>query len=106
MDHGELSAGRRLQWWMPKWRSHNNADGYREHLMQRDWRTDAPLMFHTRAACRKYIAEQWGYLASRADLRAEPHGWLMPVAVKVFVVEQIRGGFRSDPSGEPTKEDR
>ncbi len=44
------------------------------------------MLFRTRAECRAWIDEHYGYIRTRADLRAEPHGWRMPRAVKVRVV--------------------
>jgi hypothetical protein len=32
-----------------------------------------------------YAEEKWGYIKKRDDLRAEPHGWRMPRAVRVTV---------------------
>jgi hypothetical protein len=69
--------------WAILWRSNNRVDGKREHL--RGDGTGLPLMFTTRAHCRAYIRGVFGYIQSRPDLRAEPHGWKMPQAVKVLV---------------------
>ncbi len=65
--------------WAPQWRSRNRAG----HFV---WEFEQPMLFRTRAECRAWIDEHYGYIRTRADLRAEPHGWRMPRAVKVRVV--------------------
>jgi hypothetical protein len=75
-------------YWMPLWRSKNSLDGETQHLIFRDWQTaesgtDGVLAFRTRKACREYIRRVFGYIANRPDLKAEPHGWRMPQAVRV-----------------------
>ena len=44
-------------------------------------------VFESRDAAREFIKSKYGYIAGspRPDLRREPHGWRMPVAVKVVV---------------------
>lgn len=44
-----------------------------------------PVLFRTRREAQLFIAKEYGYLRHRPDLRAEPHGWRMPKAVKVEV---------------------
>lgn len=75
--------------WAPKWSQTNNLDGHREHLCLFDWRDRKRglTVFSTRAACRAYIENQWGYIRARQDLRQEPHCWRVPQAVKVQIVE-------------------
>ncbi len=41
--------------------------------------------FRTRAEARAHIENEHGYLRTRPDLKAEPHGWRMPRAVRVTV---------------------
>jgi hypothetical protein len=69
-------------YWAPKWVSCNALDGPRQHIM---FEAGFPLLFKTRAECRAFIKERWGYIATRRDLRVEPHGWRLPVAVRVKV---------------------
>ncbi len=70
--------------WGAQWRSENRLDGKREHLINT---VDClPALFRTRAETRAFIEKRYAYIAKRPDLRAEPHGWKMPRAVKVFVV--------------------
>lgn len=53
---------------------------------QWDFGSRAPLLFWTRSEARAYIAERYGYIRDRPDLRAAPHGWLMPVARRCKVM--------------------
>jgi len=46
------------------------------------------VLFRTRQAAREWIKTKYGYIAERPDLQAEPHGWRMPKAVKVKIVEE------------------
>lgn len=68
--------------WAVKWRSRNRLDGITEHFM---WAGTVPLLFLTRREARDYIRNLYGYIKDRPDLRAEPHGWRLPRAVKVHV---------------------
>ena len=63
-------------------RSHNRLDGLREHL---DFADGLPLLFLTRKAARAFSERHYAYMRERKDLRAEPHGWLMPRPVRVTV---------------------
>lgn len=69
--------------WAVLWRSQNCLDGKREYFL---WECGNPMLFTTRAQARSYIKERYGYIATRPDLRAEPHGWRSPKAVKVRVI--------------------
>jgi hypothetical protein len=44
-----------------------------------------PALFRTRREARAWIEREYGYIRRRPDLRAEPHGWRMPVAVRVEI---------------------
>ena len=79
--------------WAVQWRENNRLDGRVRHFM---WSKGRPLLFETRQEARDYIRMEWGYIATRKDLRAEPHGWLMPKAVKVEVILRLV----SEPEGE------
>ena len=90
--------------WGILWRSDNRLDGKREHLVGQ---ITAPhgdghpivkpagdaqvtLTFKTKRAAVDFIKARFGYIAKRPDLRAEPHGWKMPVPVRVRItVEQV-----------------
>jgi len=72
--------------WAVEWHSRNRLDGDRRYLM---WQPEpgpgAFRLFRTRRECRSYIESRYGYICGREDLRAEPHGWRMPRAVRVRV---------------------
>ena len=73
-----------LRKWGLLWRSRNHVDGYREHLLyEQDGR---PLMFQTRREVRQFAQEKYGYIKTRQDLRDEPHGWRMPMPVKLITL--------------------
>ena len=75
--------------WAAKWSKTNKLDGHTEHLVIFDWRTHRPdRLFTTRAECRKFIEEEFGYIRDRKDLRSEPHCWRVPRAVRVKVMEE------------------
>ena len=67
--------------WGVEWRSKNQLDGVQRRLQ---WDHDLRL-FRTRRECRAFIVEKYGYINQRADLRTEPHGWQLPIAVRVEV---------------------
>lgn len=62
--------------WSVKWRGRIQGDG-----------GVAPPLFRTRAECRRFIEERYGYIKHRPDLRGPPHNWRMPVPVKVQITE-------------------
>jgi hypothetical protein len=66
--------------WMVAWTRDNRVDGRTRALL---WTPP----FHTRREAREYINDRYGYIRKRPDLRAEPHGWHMPEAVRVEVRE-------------------
>ena len=67
--------------WAALWRC-NNREGRTRFVM---WADGMPKLFRTRAAARKWIEETHGYIRRRADLRSEPHGWIMPLPVRVEI---------------------
>lgn len=67
--------------WGLLWRSENRADGKSEHLIC----NCLPVLFSTRREALAYIKEHYGYIATRPDLRREPHGWKMPLPVRVTI---------------------
>ena len=69
--------------WAAQWHSKNLLDGERKHIVYGD--DNLPALFRTRRECRKFIKKRYGYIATRPDLKAEPHGWRMPQAIKVRV---------------------
>ncbi|TRZ48227.1 hypothetical protein D4S03_10190 [bacterium] len=72
-----------LTYWALLWRQTRLAlDGPHETLMYRD---GAIALFNTRREARAYAHEGWGYIATRPDLRAAPHGWTVPQPVRVEI---------------------
>lgn len=68
--------------WAALWRSKNQLDGLNEHLLFEDC---LPKLFRTRLESRQWIEEKYGYIRNRADLMAAPHGWKMPIAIRVEI---------------------
>jgi len=68
--------------WAGLWRSENRLDGKREHLLFKDC---LPVLARTRQEMREWIELTYGYLRTRPDLKAEPHGWKMPKVIKVII---------------------
>ena len=81
--------------WAIKWRSNCHIDGRREHLMGRygcgiraapdHLAGYTKMAFKTRQSAREFITENYGYIRTRPDLRREPHGWKIPIPVRVIV---------------------
>src|SRR3990167_3626913 len=69
--------------WGVVWRSRNRRDGVSTHLLR--WRDGTPAIFRTRRGARDWIIAEYGYIRTRPDLRAEPHGWRLPIAVRVRI---------------------
>ena len=74
-------APRVLRWGI-LWRSKNLLEGKSQHLC---FSNGMPYLFHPRREARAKISEEWGYIATRRDLRREPHGWRMPIPVRVKI---------------------
>jgi hypothetical protein len=68
--------------WVAQWRSNNYLDGIDKHIIYDNY---LPTLFRTRKGCREFIEAHYGYIADRPDLQEEPHGWQMPVPVKVKI---------------------
>ena len=75
------------QHWAAMWRSKTATEGKVRFLMYGEERL--PVLFRTRREAREWIKEEYGYIATRRDLRDEPHGWRMPVPVRVRVTIQV-----------------
>ena len=74
------------QTWCAKWRSRSKLEGYVERPI---WSGGALTTFTTKREAVAWIKENYGYIAERSNLRKEPHGWLMPVAVKARITVEI-----------------
>jgi hypothetical protein len=79
------------QWWAAKTDQTNQLDGRKVQLHLHWWKSlkqnhgTTLMLFKTRAQCRAWIEEEYGYIRKRPDLLAEPHGWRVPHPVKVTV---------------------
>lgn len=74
--------------WGALWRSENRLCGERRHLMCDNC---LPVLFRTKKECRAWIKEKYGYIRWRAELRAERHGWRMPIAILVSIIPSSEG---------------
>ncbi len=72
--------------WAGEWHSNNRLDGETRHIL---YNNRLPVLFRTRQECRAFIREKYGYIKNRPDLKAEPHGWRMPQAIKVKITPNI-----------------
>jgi len=75
--------------WGVMWRNKKpwaDEDGEHRYLMMMD---GAPVLFRTRKVAVLWIREKFGYIAKRPDLRAWPHGWRMPLPVRVSVSAKL-----------------
>ena len=69
--------------WAGEWHENCKLDGESRHIL---YENRLPVLFRTRRECRAFIKDRYGYIADRPDLRAEPHGWRMPQAVRVKIL--------------------
>ena len=76
-----------IERWAVLWRSDNRLDGRtRRFMLNGDWN---PVLLRTRAEARQWVRKHYGYIAQRPDLQTEPHGWKMPLPVKVRVTLEL-----------------
>ena len=61
------------------WRSKNKKDGIRRHIIKSDG------VFYRKIDAAKYIEREYGYIRDWKNLRREPHGWRMPLPVRVRI---------------------
>ena len=69
-------------YWAIQVRANNWLDGKRSHLHHE---CCVPVLFRTREEAREHRDIRYGYIRDRPDLKKQPHGWLIPRAVKVRV---------------------
>jgi len=60
----------------------NRLDGRRRNLVHQDC---MPKLFTTRQKAIDYREQVYGYMRKRHDLKAEPHGWIYPRPVKIYI---------------------
>ena len=77
--------------WVLIWHSANLVDGCTERIISNN---HGPLLFRTRKEARELAKLRYGYIHTRPDLRAEPHGWRLPVAVKATITIQAKTEVR------------
>jgi len=70
-------------YWSVLWHSKNCLDGIKEYIVQEN---QLPVLFHTKREAKEYIKRRFGYIATRKDLRTEPHGWRMPKAIGIILM--------------------
>ena len=87
--------------WAIRCRSETRLNGKVENFLGRHCGPDAPvvpnsvagnhtLLFETRENAREFNRKRHAYLRGRPDLRAEPHGVLMPQVVMVQIeIEEV-----------------
>jgi hypothetical protein len=77
---------RSFKCWSIKWRSQNRLDGKVEYLLGTTVHPSRTVLFETRRQAIEYREREFGYLRKRPDLRREPHGWKMPLVMRVEVM--------------------
>jgi hypothetical protein len=90
--------------WAGMWYSKNKLDGVTRHLL---YHNGVIALFSTRTKAREFIERRYGYIRTRDDLKAEPHGWHVPTAVRVSITpnDQSEGSApRRAPETERTIE--
>lgn len=71
-----------IERWGALWRSNNKLDGVNQHIIFENY---LPALFLTKKEAIKFIKQKYGYIATRKDLRDEPHGWRMPKPIKLKI---------------------
>ena len=73
--------------WVAMWRSKGSVSGEDRHLIcdTDNQNYGVPVLFRTKTAAAEWIREHYSYIATRQDLRSEPHGWRMPIPVRVDI---------------------
>ena len=69
--------------WGALWRSNCALKGQNSHIINNN--DCVPALFRTRHEAREFIDKEYGYIRHRRDLREEPHGWRIPVPVRLKV---------------------
>ena len=69
--------------WGALWRENNRLNGKVEHIINGP--DCVPALFRTRKDALAFIIRAYGYIRDRKDLRVEPHGWRLPIPVRVTI---------------------
>ncbi len=72
----------KVERWGAVWHSKNRLDGITRYIIFENY---LPVMFVTKREIQDYIKKRYGYIATRKDLRVEPHCWRMPKPVKLKI---------------------
>ncbi len=72
-----------VKWTIKCRTSSKSLDGAREWVT---WYRGRPVLFDSRKRAQGWIDEHYGYQRRRPDLKAHPHGCLMPIPVRVEVI--------------------
>jgi len=77
----------RNECWAILWReTEQSIDGANSHLIGDPEQFGRTRLFKTRKQAQENIRANYNYIAKRTDLRRAPHGWRMPVPIKVAVI--------------------
>ena len=68
--------------WGALWYSKNILDGITKHII---YENCLPALFRTKKEAMQFIKQKYGYIATRKDLREEPHGWRMPKPIRIKI---------------------
>lgn len=68
--------------WAAMWRSANEFTGISARLL---YNGRVPVIFKTRKEAVDFINSSYGYIRKRPDLRSHPHGWRIPIPVRVTI---------------------
>jgi hypothetical protein len=78
--------------WSALWRSNNKLHGKQESLI---YRNRIVVLFRTRQEARNFINKEYGYIKQDAILMAEPHGWKIPIPIRVIIKREIDEGWQA-----------
>lgn len=72
-------------WWYPKQALARNKVGATHHMEHFLFDNCEIVTKRTRIEMRKWIADKYGYIKDREDLRTFPHFWRVPKAVRIKI---------------------
>lgn len=67
--------------WGLLWWSKNKPD-IQNHLI---FKKSEPVTFRTRKEAREFANQEYGYIKTRKEARAQPFGWRFPKAVRISI---------------------